>query len=55
MEILRDTKERDDTRTAIQLLMCHTGLLLFYDPNDNGLEILKVKLYNNYNQELCLT
>ena len=32
MEILRDTAERDATRASVQLLMCHTGLQLFYDP-----------------------
>ena len=42
MEILRDSVERDATRASIQLLMCHTGLQLFYDPT-NGLELLKVK------------
>ena len=41
METLRDSSETDATRNSIQLLMCHTGLQLFYDSN-NGMELLKV-------------
>ena len=43
METLRDdSSETDATRMSIQLLMCHTGLQLFYD-SPNGIELLKVK------------
>ena len=42
METLRDSSETDATRISIQLLMCHTGLQLFYDSH-NGIELLKVK------------
>lgn len=43
MEVLReDAVETGTAGAAIQLLMCHAGLLLFYDPTSN-LELLKVK------------
>ena len=54
METLRDSSETDATRTSIQLLMCHTGLQLFYD-SPNGIELLKVKQWSDqaYENQPC--
>jgi len=42
MEMLTDTDiPRSTTSHAIQLLMCHAGLQLFYDQS-SGVELLKV-------------